>query len=75
MAQLDDHENRHLMIEEIEDYRMNEESRQGTYKTKSGFNRKKRTTKSMGILCYMEGRIRGLDKDDKLKGFIPSTIS
>ena len=48
MAQVDDHGNRHLMIEEIEDHRINKVAilmNQGTYKTKSGFYRKIRTTK------------------------------
>ena len=48
MAEVYDHGNRHLLIEEIEDHRINEEAipmNQGTYKTKSGFDRKLRTTK------------------------------
>ena len=48
MAQVDDHGNRHLRIDEIEDHRINEEAipmNQGTYNTKSGFDRKIRTTK------------------------------
>ena len=48
IAQVDDHGNRHLLIDEIEYHRSTEEaisSDQGTYKTKSGFDRKKRTTK------------------------------
>ena len=48
MAQVDDHGNRHLLIDEIEDHRINKEAipmNQGTYKTKSGFDRKIRTTK------------------------------
>ena len=48
MVQVDDHGNRHLLIEEIEDHRINEEAipmYQGNYKTNSGFNRKIRTTK------------------------------
>ena len=48
MAQVDDHGNRHLMIDEIEDHITTKEeiqSAQGNYKTKYGFDRKKRTTK------------------------------
>ena len=48
MVQVDDHSNRHLLIDEREDHRTNKEeiqSSQGTYKTKYGFDRKKRTTK------------------------------
>ena len=48
MAQVDYHGNRHLLINKIEDHRINEESipiNQGTYKTKSEFDRKIRTTK------------------------------
>ena len=48
MEQLGNHGNMHLLIDEIEDYRTNEEailSAQGTYKTKYGFDRNKRTTK------------------------------
>ena len=48
MTQVDDHGNRHLLIDEIEDHQINEEAipmNQGTYKTKSGFDRKIRTTK------------------------------
>ena len=48
MAQLGDHGNRHLLIDEIEDHRINKEAipmNQGTYNTKSGFDRKIRTTK------------------------------
>ena len=48
MAQVYDNGNRHLLIDEIEDHITTKEmisSAQGTYKTKSGFDRKKRTTK------------------------------
>ena len=48
MEQVDDHGNRHLLIEEIEDHQINEEAimmNQGNYKTKSGFDRNIRTTK------------------------------
>ena len=48
MAQVYDHGNRHLLIDEIEDNRNTKEaiqSAQGTYKTKSGFDRKRRKTK------------------------------
>ena len=48
MVQVDDHGNRHLLVDEIEDCRTTEEvisTAQGTYKTKYGFDRKKRTTK------------------------------
>ena len=48
MAQVDDHGNKHMLIDKIEDHRTTEEvisTAQGTYKTKSGFDRKKRTTK------------------------------
>ena len=48
MAKVDDHGNIQLLIEEIEDHLINEESipmNQGTYKTKSGFDRNIRTTK------------------------------
>ena len=47
-AQVDENGNRHLLIEEIEGHRINEEAipmNQGTYKKKSGFDRKIRTTK------------------------------
>ena len=48
MAQVDEHRNRHLLIEEIEYHRINKEAipiNQGTNNTKSGFDRKIRTTK------------------------------
>ena len=48
MAQVDDYGNRHLLINKIEDHRINKEAipmNQGTYKTKSGFDIKIRTTK------------------------------
>ena len=48
MAQVDDHGNIYLMINKIEYNRINEEDipiNQGGYKTKSGFDRKIRTTK------------------------------
>ena len=48
MAQVDDHGNRHLLINKIEDYQLNEEAipvNLGTYKTKSGFEIRIRTTK------------------------------
>ena len=48
MAQVYDNGNRHLLIDEIEDHITTKEeisSAQGTYKTKSVFDRKKRTTK------------------------------
>ena len=48
IAQVDDHGNRHLLIDEIEDHRTTKEEislAQGTYKTNYGFNRNKRTTK------------------------------
>ena len=47
-AQVDDNGNRHLLIYEIEYHRTTEETiqlYQGTYKTKSRFDRKKRKTK------------------------------
>ena len=48
MVQVYDYVNRHLLIKEIEDHRINEEAipmNQGTFKTKSGLNRKIRPTK------------------------------
>ena len=48
MIQLNDHGNRHLMIDEIEDHITTEkdiQSAHGNYKTKYGFDRKKRKTK------------------------------
>ena len=48
MAQVYHHGNRHLLIDEIEDHITTKEaiqSDQGTYKTKYGFDRKKRATK------------------------------
>ena len=48
MAQVDDPGNRHLLIDKIEDHRINEEAilmNQGNYKTKLVFDRKIRTTK------------------------------
>ena len=57
MAQVYEHGNRHLLIYEIEDNRTNKEYislAQGTYNTKSGFDRKKRTTK--GWELYVKWR-------------------
>ena len=48
MAQVDDYGNRHLLINKIEEHRINEEAipmNQGTYKTNSGFDIKIGTTK------------------------------
>ena len=48
MGQVDDHGNMHLLIDEIEDHRTTKEKislAQGTYKTKSVFDRNNRTTK------------------------------
>ena len=48
MAQVDDYGNSNLLIDEIKDHRTTEEVIQfskETYKTKSGFDRKKRMTK------------------------------
>ena len=57
MAQTDDNGNRHLLIYDIEDHRTTEEaiqSAQVTYNTKSGFDRKKKTTK--GWELYVKWR-------------------
>ena len=48
MAKVDDHGNRHILIDKIEEHRINEEAtpmNQGTYKIKSVFDRKIITTK------------------------------
>ena len=48
MAHVYEHGNRYLLINEKEDHQINEEAilmNQGNYKTKSGFDRKIRTTK------------------------------
>ena len=52
MAQVDYHGNRHLLIDEIEYHRTIKEATslaQGTYKTKSGFNRNNRTNEGWGL--------------------------
>ena len=52
MAQINNYGNMHLMIDDIEDHRTTKEANllaHGTYKTKYGFGRKKRTTKGREV--------------------------
>ena len=78
MAQVYDHGNRHLLIDEIEDNRNTEEaiqSAQGTYKTKSGFYRKTRTTK--GWEFYVKWKDGSMDwvATKYLKGSYPVPLA
>ena len=76
MAQVDDHGNRQLLINEIEYHQIHKEAiplNQGTYKTKSGFDRKIRTTKGWELYVGWKDESRYWIKMKDLKDSYPLT--
>ena len=74
MAKVDDHGNIHLLIDKIEDHQINKEAilmNQGTYNTKSGFDREIRTTKEWEFYVIWKDRYRDWINMKDLKDSYP----
>jgi len=70
MAQIDKEGNLQKLLFEIKDHRRDESAipvSQGTFETKQGIA-------WMGILCAMEGWLRGLGRVDRFEGILPSGL-
>ena len=78
LAQVDDDGNRYLLIDEIEDHRTTEEAipiEQGTYITRSGLSRPKRTTKGWQLFVrWKDGSANWVDMKD-LKDSYPVQLA
>ena len=77
MLQVDDHVNRHLLIDEIEDQRTTKEAislAHGTYKTQYGFDRNKKTAKVWEFYVKREDRSRDWVSMKDLKDSYPAQL-